>query len=217
MKAQRWQRRKDARAPEILSAALACFAEKGFAATRMEDVATRAGITKGTVYLYFESKEALFKALAQSEIGTRLAEVTERIAAFEGSSTDMLRMVLSTMGTIVRTSDGIVLPKVMLAEAGQFPELAEFWRREIVDRGLVLFESILRRGMERGEFRPLPPQHAARLCVAPMLIVALWRTIFSRFDAEPYDYQALIDIHIDTLLRGLKADTPEVTAEEASA
>ena len=117
MKTQRWQRRKEARAPEILSAALACFAEKGFAATRMEDVAARAGITKGTVYLYFESKEALFKALAQSEIGTRLAEVTERIAGFEGSSADMLRMVLSTMGTIVRTSDGIVLPKVMLAEA----------------------------------------------------------------------------------------------------
>jgi AcrR family transcriptional regulator len=215
MKAHRWQRRKEERTPEILSAALSCFAEKGFAATRMEDVAAKAGITKGTVYLYFESKEALFKALARSEIGARLAEVTQRMAGFQGSSADMLRMVLSTMGTVARTSDAIILPKVMLAEAGQFPELAEFWRREIVDRGLALFETILRRGMARGEFRALPPQHVARLCVAPVLIVALWRTIFSRFDTEPYDYQALIDIHIDTLLRGLKADAPGTAAEEA--
>ena len=105
MKAHRWQRRKEERTPEILDAALACFAEKGFAATRMEDIAARAGITKGTIYLYFESKEAVFKALARSEIGARLAEVTQRMAGFQGSSADLLRLVLATMGTVARTSD----------------------------------------------------------------------------------------------------------------
>lgn len=195
--------------PEILAAALACFAQKGFAATRMDDIAARAGISKGTIYLYFESKEAVFEALARQEIGDRLAAVMERIGRFEGSSADLLRMVLVLMGTMVRTSDGVVLPRMVLAEAGNFPELAEFWRREVIERGLGVFERIIRRGQQRGEFRDLPPQHAARLCVAPVLVVALWRSIFARFDAEPYDYEGLIAAHIDTLLRGLVADGVE--------
>jgi AcrR family transcriptional regulator len=203
---QRWQRRKEARAPEILEAALACFADKGFAATRMDDIAAHAGITKGTIYLYFESKEAVFKALARQEVGARLAAMTDMVDGFEGPTADLLRLVLSTMGGIVRTSDAVILPRLLLAEAGNFPELGEFWRREIIDRGLGLFERIIRRGIARGEFRNLAPQHAARLCVAPMLLVALWRTVFSKYDAEPYDYQGLIDSHIDTLLRGLAAE-----------
>lgn len=207
MAAQRWQRRKDERAPEILDAALASFAQNGFSATRMEDVAARAGITKGTIYLYFDSKEGLFKALARQAIGARLSGMAHGLARSDQSCADQLRMVLATLGHIVRTSDGVVLPKILLAEAGRFPELAEFWRREIIDQGLSLFEGIIRRGTAAGEFRAIPPQHAARLCVAPLLIVAFWRTTFARFDTTPYDYEGLIDAHLTTLLRGLKADT----------
>jgi AcrR family transcriptional regulator len=205
----RWQRRKDERSPEILRAALACFAEKGFAATRMDDVAARAGITKGTIYLYFKSKTALFKALARREIGTQLGDMEKGLAEFEGPSDTLLRTVLTMIGHVVRTSDGVALPKIMLAEVGRFPELAEFWRHEIIDQGLALFERIIRRGIARGEFRPIAPEHAARLCVAPLLIVAFWRTVFGRFDETPYDYQGLIEAHIETLLGGLKADTPK--------
>ena len=100
----------------------------------------------------------------------------------------------------------MVLPRVLLSEAGNFPELAEFWRKEIIDRGLGLFEAIIKRGMVRGEFRKLVPGHAARLCVAPLLILILWRTLFARFDAEPYDYQGLVETHIATLLQGLAAE-----------
>jgi hypothetical protein len=95
---------------------------------------------------------------------------------------------------------------MVLAEAGNFPELAEHWRREVIDRGLALWESIIRRGQERGEFRAVDPAHAARLCMTPMIFVALWRATFSRLDATPYDYQGLIDTHIDMLLRGLAAE-----------
>jgi AcrR family transcriptional regulator len=206
MTAKRWERRKDDRAAEILEAALACFAENGFAATRMEDIARRARITKGTIYLYFESKEDLFKNLARQSIGAQIESVTAHVKAFEGSSADLLRFVLGTVGHFASTSDRVVLPKVLLAEAGKFPELAEFWRREVIDRGLGLFTTIIRRGQARGEFRKLPPEHAARLCIAPFVIIMFWRTTFSRFDDTPYDYQGLVQSHLDTLLRGLTVE-----------
>ena len=125
---------------------------------------------------------------------------------FDGPTPDLLRMVLTAAGALVRTSDAVVLPKVLLAESGTFPELAEFWRREIIDRGLGLFERIITRGQQRGEFRAMPVQHGARLCVAPMLVIMFWRTVFGKFDTEPYDYQTLVDSHIETLLRGLRAE-----------
>jgi AcrR family transcriptional regulator len=199
----RWVRRKEERAPEILDAALACFSEKGFAATRMDAIARRAGISKGTIYLYFESKEAVFKALAQRVVTSSIADLRALIDSFEGKTPDLLRLVLSRVGSIVSTGDVAVLPRMVLAEAGNFPELAEHWRREVVDRGLSLWEAIIRRGQARGEIRAIEPAHAARLCMAPLIIVALWNSVFSRFDATPYDYQGLIDAHIDVLLRGL--------------
>jgi AcrR family transcriptional regulator len=205
MKAQRWTRRKEERAPEILEAALACFAEKGFAGTRMDDIASRAGITKGTIYLYFKSKEELFKALARQSIGERIAAITPQLEGADGPAAEQLRFVLTTLGHFASTSDRVVLPRVLLAEAGNFPELAEFWRKEIIDRGLGLFAMIIKRGIARGEFRKVAPGHAARLCVAPLLVLILWRTLFARFDNEPYDYPGLIDTHVTTLLKGLAA------------
>jgi len=203
--AKRWQRRKDARPPEILDAALAVFAQKGFAATRLDDVAAKAGITKGTIYLYFDSKQALFEALARQSVGAQIDQVTAQLAGFSGSTSDLLRFVLTTMGHFAMTSDRIVLPRLVLAEAANFPELAAFWRREVIDRGIGLMSGIIRRGVERGEFLKVEPQHAARLCVAPILIIMLWRTTFAQFDDQPYDYQGLIETHLQTLVKGLEA------------
>ena len=107
---RRWQRRKDARPREILDAALALFAEKGFAATRMDDIASRAGVTKGTIYLYFDSKEEVFKSLVRESIGTTLSSVVENAGAFEGSARALLELVLRTVGRFMLTSDRIVLP-----------------------------------------------------------------------------------------------------------
>jgi AcrR family transcriptional regulator len=202
--AKRWQRRKDARPAEILDAAMAVFAQKGFAATKLDDIAAQAGITKGTIYLYFDSKQALFEALARQSVGAQIEQVTAQLANFPGTSAELLRFVVSTMGRFAMTSDRIVLPRLVLAEAANFPKLAEFWRREIIERGIGLMSGIIQRGIERGEFRKIEPQHAARLCVAPMLIIMLWRTTFAQFDETPYDYQGLIDAHLQTLLKGLE-------------
>ena len=200
---QRWSRRKEARPQEILDAAMAVFAEKGFAAARMDDIAGRAGVTKGTLYLYFPSKEELFKSLVRAAIGGTLEQVTAFAAAYDGSARELLISVLRTIGTVLRTSDRIVLPKIVLAEAGNFPELVRFYRFEIIEKGMELFRGIVARGIARGEFRDVPPEHVARLCVAPLLLGALWRATFAPFDPEPYDIAALIETHIDVLLRGI--------------
>jgi AcrR family transcriptional regulator len=199
----RWTRRKEARPAEILDAALKVFAEKGFAGTRMEDIAARAGVTKGTIYLYFENKEAVFKTLVRESIGATLAGVIENVRNFQGPARDMLRMALGAMAHLLTTSDRVVLPKIIIAESGNFPELARFYRDEVIEKGLSLMSGLIERGIAQGEFRTVPVQHAVRLCIAPVLLGAIWRTTFARFDPEPYDYQGLVDTHLDVLFRGL--------------
>lgn len=203
LRESRWKRRKEARPPEILEAALAVFAEKGFAGARMEDIAARAGVTKGTIYLYFQNKEAVFKSLVRDSIGTTLEGVTDASRHFEGSARELLRLVMTTMARFLTTSDRVVLVKVILAESGNFPELLRFYREEIIAKGLALLTGVMARGMESGEFRKMNPDFAARLCVAPMLFAALWRTTFAQFDTEPFDYQGFVAAHIETLTKGL--------------
>jgi AcrR family transcriptional regulator len=202
----RWKRRKDARPAEILDSALTVFAERGFAATRMDDIAARAGVTKGTIYLYFRSKEAVFKSLVQESLGAAIEVMRDNAARFEGPAPDLLRTILRGIGRFVCASDRAALPKIILAESGNFPHLVEFYRREVVDRGLALLQSVIRRGIERGEFRTVEPGHAARLCVAPLLMAAVWRTTFAQFDSTPYDLNGLVETHIDVLLTGLAAE-----------
>jgi len=202
----RWTRRKQARPAEILDAALKVFAEKGFAGARMEDIAARAGVTKGTIYLYFENKEAVFKSLVRESIGATLAGVSANVRDYQGSAKDLLRFALTAMAHRLTTSDLVVLPKIIIGESGNFPELARFYRDEIVDKGLALMSGLIARGIAQGEFRDISTAHAARLCVAPVLLGAMWRTTFARFDEEPYDYTGLIETHLDVLFRGLCVD-----------
>ena len=202
----RWSRRKQARPAEILDAALKVFAHKGFAAARMDDIAKEAGVTKGTIYLYFENKEAVFKSLVRAAVGSTIGTVAEDVKSFQGSARILLRMVLSRIAQMLVESDKVVLPKIVISESSNFPWLAEFYRFEIIERGLQILTSLLEHGMAQGEFRKLPAHHVARLCVAPVLLAAIWRVTFAHLDTEPYDYQGLIETHLDVLFRGLAAD-----------
>ncbi len=204
--ALRWTRRKQARPGEILDAALKVFAEKGFAAARMEDIAKRAGVTKGTIYLYFENKEAVFKQLVREAVGSTLATVAADVATYEGSAKFLIRLMLTTMSTLLLDSDKVVLPKIVIAESSNFPWLAEFYRFEVIERGLGLLTSLIQRGIDRGEFRPVPPEHVARIVIAPGLLAAIWRVTFAHLDPVPYDHKALIATHLDILFRGLAPD-----------
>ena len=202
----RWRRRKDARPQEILEAALQVFAEKGFAAARMDEIAQRARVSKGTIYLYFESKEAVFRALIQATLVRRVTDLVALVRDHKGPIAPLLRELLMRLGHFLSTSDLVMLPKMVIAEAGNFPDLARIYREEVVERGLALFGGLLQTGMDRGEFRKVPVQHAVRLCMAPLLLAAIWRTTFAPIDREPYDYAGLIEAHVSTLLRGLQPE-----------
>lgn len=199
----KWRRRKEARPQEILEAALDVFAEKGFNAARVEDIAERAGVSKGTAYLYFESKEDIFRALMREGIASRIAPLKEVVARHDGASGDLIRIMLTTFAGLVINSKLAAVPKIIIAESGNFPQLAEFYRREVIDVGLGIMTSIVERGVARGEFRALPSDHVARLCIAPMLLALMWKVCFSQFDETPFDIDAFVQTHLDVLLTGL--------------
>jgi AcrR family transcriptional regulator len=203
----RWQRRKDARPAEILDAALDVFAERGFTATRMDDVAARAGVTKGTVYLYFKNKEELFKALVRAELLPNLAAV-EGAADTVPAGALMERLVHMWIDRVLPSRVG-VLPKLIIAEAGNFPELAKFYLHEVVHRGLALVRRVITRGVTAGDFRPVDVDQVAYLVIAPLLLTVLWKHSFGPHDDRPMDAPALIRAHLDVLLNGLKnSDRP---------
>jgi len=203
----RWRRRKAARPAEILSAALDCFAERGFAATRLDDIAARAGVTKGTLYLYFPGKEELFKALVRQELLPNV-ERLEAAAAGPGTAAELLGQLFAVWAGHVAPSRVSVLPKLILAESGNFPELAKFYLDEVVQRALRLLRSILRRGVESGEFRPVDVEHTAFCVVGPLLLSVLWKHAFDPHAGRPLDVAALCRAHLDTLLNGLRPAAP---------
>jgi AcrR family transcriptional regulator len=198
-----WTRRKQARPGEILDAALTVFAEKGFAAARMEDIAARAGVTKGTIYLYFPSKEEVFKSLARQHIGDTLTAATEQARDYQGSFREFLTMMLLVMAEKLERGHMAVLPKIIIAESGNFPELARFWRTEVIDKALGMLSGMITQGIARGELRDLPPDYVARLCVAPFVLSVIWRTVIAPTDAVPFDYRKFLTLHLDVLLKGL--------------
>jgi AcrR family transcriptional regulator len=202
----RWRRRKDARPTEIVAAALECFKERGFAATRLEDVAARAGVTKGTIYLYYSNKEELFKAVVRGELVPNI-EHLEQASRESESASAMLGQFFTIWSEHVLPSPASVIPKLVIAEAGNFPELVKFYRETVVERGLALVGSIIRRGIERGEFRPVDVEHVVFSVLAPLLITVLFKHSLQLPGDRPLDAGAVCRAHLDLLLHGLRAES----------
>jgi AcrR family transcriptional regulator len=203
----RWRRRKDSRPGEILEAALDCFAERGFAATRLEDVAARAGVTKGTAYLYFKNKEDLFKAVVSGYLVPAI-EQFEAAARAPGPVSELLRSIAAMFFEKVYKTRFSALPKLVISEASNFPELARFYLDEVVDRGRRLLTTLIRRGIASGEFCQVDVEHTVYCLIAPLVFSALWKHSLGPFDAKPLDAAALVRCHIELVLRGLAPDKP---------
>ena len=200
-----WQRRKTARPGEIAQAALACFAERGYAATRLDEVARRAGVTKGTLYLYFPNKEELFKTVVREAILPNLANSETLIEQATEPAPAVLAQLLTNWLNVM-TPPASALPKIILTEAGNFPDIARFYLDEVVHRGLALYARLLRTGVERGEFRPMDIDSTVRCIVAPLLMGMLWQHSFEQHEGRPLDMAALCRTHMQLLLQGLTPD-----------
>lgn len=200
-------RRKQARPGELLAAALDCFVEKGFAGTRMEDIARRAGVAKGTFYLYFPSKQAVFEALVQESLLPRFAALEMGSRAAGGTASHRLRHLLANMVPIVTNPRIVALPKLVIAESGNFPDMARFYRQAVIGRALSLLGDLLREGVASGEFREMEdPEMTARLFMAPVLLAALWQASFAPVEETSLPADRLLATHADLFLRSIAAD-----------
>ena len=201
------ERRKEARPEELLSAALELFVEKGFAATRTEEVAQRAGVSKGTLFIYFPSKEELFKAVVRENIVRPQTEGAEEIARFEGSSAELLAYLMIEWWRRYGATQASGISKLVMSEASNFPDLANFFQEEVVSPGHALIASVLQRGMDRGEFRQVDMKLTVHSVLAPLLFLVTWKHSMAPCcpSSEQIDPETFIRHHADLLVRGLSA------------
>ncbi len=197
------RRRKEARPGEIASAALEVFAEKGFAATRLEDIAARAGVSKGTVYLYFENKEALFKAAVEAAMMPAV-EAAEALAGDASRpAADLLREFVFGWWQMVGSTALGAVPKLLVAESGNFPELARWFHDALISRAHRAMTRIIELGIAAGDFRPVQASAAARIVFAPMFSFIIWRRSFGGFMCDLSAPEEFLDQAVDVLVHGL--------------
>lgn len=201
----RWRRRPDARPEEILTAALEVFGERGFAGTRCEEVARRAGVSKGTLYLYFESKDVLFREMVRAKIESAVASTEEFVKSWEGSTEALLRALIERQWEKVNRPEHLRLSRLVLSELGSFPELARFYYQTVILRARRLIESVIERGIASGEFRRVAPDFAARALQTLCVQLAQYRHCFLAYDPAPLSSEqtlaGLTDLYVHALLR----------------
>jgi AcrR family transcriptional regulator len=201
------ERRKEARPGELLDAALDLFVEKGFAATRAEEVAARAGVSKGTLFLYFPSKEELFKAVVRENISGRFAEWNEEFATFDGTSADMVRHCMKIWWERIGATRASGITKLIISEARNFPDIAAFYSKEVIEPGEALLRKILQRGVDSGEFHIADIEYASYSIIAPMIwLIMMKHTLGACVPRDrPLDPERYLQSQVDILLHGLQA------------
>jgi AcrR family transcriptional regulator len=207
-KKPRWERRKDARPQELLAAALDLFVERGYAATRLDDVAARAGVSKGTLYLYFTNKEELFKAVVRENMVPVLGEAEDIVERYEGSSAELFREIILGWWERIGSTKLSGITKLMMAEANNFPEVTQFYHDEVISRGNAMIVRMLERGIARGEFRDIDMKHAMNVVCAPMIMLMMWKHSFASCGVAPISPEGYLNSFIDLLLNGLLRNSP---------
>jgi TetR/AcrR family transcriptional regulator len=203
------ERRKQDRPGELLEAALDLFVEKGYAATRVEEVAARAGVSKGTLFLYFPSKEDLFKAVVRENIVASVAQGAAEVAQFKGSSSELIEWMMLQWWRRYGATKASGISKLVMSEASNFPDLADFFRNEVITPAHALVRSALQRGIDRQEFRAIHVEMALHSVMSPLLFLVMWKHSMGPCcpSHEQIDPEAFISQHAQLLARGLS--TPE--------
>lgn len=193
---------KEARPKEIVEAALQVFARDGFAGTRLEDVAEQVGISKGTIYLYFENKEELFKACVRETVGTHIAATQEFASHFEGHTSDLLREIVKRISERLSNDSYRTILLLLISEGQRFPELVSFYFEEILSPGLEGLRGVIARGIARREFRDTGLVNYPMLLMSPVMASVVWNHLFGA--KERLDLPDLLQVHLETVLDGLR-------------
>ncbi len=205
-KAPRWERRKDSRPAELLQAALDLFVERGFAATRLDDVAKRAGVSKGTLYLYFSSKEDIFKASVRETIVPMIEAFGETVNQSDLPADKLLRAFFMEWWNSFGATKLSGLVKLIMAEANNFPEMARFFNDEVIALNLRVLIDIADKGVAEGRFRKVDTEAHSHLWMAPLVMRAIWSQSVGNVCTSMYMVSAeeMIDLHVDQILRSLR-------------
>ena len=182
------------------------FAEKGFAAAKLDEIAKRAGVSKGTLYLYFQDKADLFRAVIRDTVAPRVAAVREMADQLELPFAQIVPMFLSNFAEMTTRLPVGAVAKIVIGESRNFPDLAKIWHDQVASGALSALESLIRRAQERGEVRPGDARLVAFSLMGPMLMGVLWRETLQPAGGEPLDLAALARQHGETLLSGLLTD-----------
>ncbi|MEX2494723.1 MAG: TetR/AcrR family transcriptional regulator [Woeseia sp.] len=209
----RFRRRKEDRPQEITEAALAAFAEKGYAATRVTDVARRAGVSKGLLYLYFRTKEELFKAVIKSFISPQIEALRREIEGTRLSAEDYLRGPFLDFAKKVPKSPARILLRLMVAEGQKHPDLTGWYHEQVVAQGLAALRSLIERGVKNGEFRRTALEEFPQIIVSPVLFAVIWSLVFDRHNKLETD--RFIEAHVGLILDAIKTKHPEKGAGTA--
>jgi AcrR family transcriptional regulator len=199
----RFRRRKEDRPQEITEAAFGAFAEKGYAATRVDDVARRAGVSKGLLYLYFKTKEDLFKAVIRSFVVPKIDALTVIIDDTDMSSEELLRGPFLEFAKTVPGSPISILVRLMIAEGPKHPDLLQFYWDNVVSRGLAAITELLERGVQNGEFRRSVVNDLPHLIVMPVVFSVIFKLLFEK---QCLDTDKLIEAQVDLLIAHIKGD-----------
>jgi AcrR family transcriptional regulator len=199
----KWRRRAEARPVEIVRAAYEVFAEKGFAAARLDDIAQRAGVSKGALYLYFETKEDIFKAVVKDAVAPNIGAIETFALSFPGPFEQLIRMMAPRLAMLADQSNMGKVIKMVVGESGNFPEIARVWHDDIIVKGIGLLTSLIARAQERGQVRAGDPRQYALTIIGPLLTAVIFRETFVPVGAKPFDIPALMQQHLETVLPGL--------------
>ena len=198
----KYQRRKEDRPKEITEAAFSVFAEKGYAATRVDDVAKRAGVSKGLTYLYFKTKEELFKAVVKSVVVRRVDALIDAVETTELSSEEFIRGPLLEFMKQVPGSPVAVVIRLLVSEGQRHPDLVDYYWENVVSKAITAISLFIERGVERCEFRKTAVNDLPQLVLAPMMLSIVWRIVFTK---RELDTDKLMETQVDMLLAYIKA------------
>ena len=211
--APRWRRRKTERPGEILEAALDVFAESGFAAAKLTEIARRAGVSKAALYLYFETKEVLFRAVARSLAAPTLAVLAEALEASQAPFAELAQALLDRAAALLSDDRAVSIVRMVLTESRNFPDLARIWREDVVEQVLSLVARLIARAQARGELVAGDPRLHAFTLMGPLVMGGLFRAVLGEEGTGAPDLAALAAQHGRTALRGLLTSTPKESAQ----